>query len=219
MAKKPELKPIEGGEQQDNGQTIPKPAGKFDINKFKSTRGATTASVEIQPSALSIMKMSDANDFVRLHPTEWSEEMCFTLVPTEGAPDSLHIIVEELAEHYLRPKKIIRHRLALATKPNNKFFLCIIPSYNLDNKWNADNLQACHQAKATWTQALSKKSQGEDGYEIVTSASVDAFPDPRWPSKSIYDLIELAFASGDRMIDRDDHPALDRLLGRKSQAT
>jgi hypothetical protein len=69
-------------------------------------------------------------------------------VPIKGQKrDLLHLINEELAECYLPSDRIQRFRLALATKPYDVFFLCHVPSQNLDNAWNDSNLRACHQAK------------------------------------------------------------------------
>ena len=39
----------------------------------------------------------------------------------------------------------------------------------------------------------------------------DAFPDPKWPSRPLEDLIEITFRNAN--IDTLDHPALLRLLG------
>jgi hypothetical protein len=55
-------------------------------------------------------------------------------VPIKGAKrDSLHLIDEDLAVLYLPSGKIQQFRLALATKPLDSFFLCRIPTRNLDN--------------------------------------------------------------------------------------
>src|SRR5882672_10965943 len=91
------------------------------LDKFKSKRPGT-AGLETTPEVLSIVKIGDTNDFVRLHPNEeayWSDEMCFVSVPIKGErKDRIHIIEEELAlRSGLSNKKIKRFRLALATKP------------------------------------------------------------------------------------------------------
>ena len=55
-------------------------------------------------TALPILPISQAKDFVRLHPNEeeyWSEELCFAIVPTKGTRDTLHLIDEDLATQYL----------------------------------------------------------------------------------------------------------------------
>src|SRR6516164_1832610 len=116
-------------ETEAKEQTIAKP-DKFSLKKFKST--VATHSVNIALGVLPIHSMADAKDFVRLHPTEWTDELCFCMVPIQGAPrEGLHLIEEEIAIQCLRPKKIIRQRLALGAKPNDQFFLCIVPSQNL----------------------------------------------------------------------------------------
>ena len=93
----------------------------------------------------------------------------------------LHVIDDDLAVQYLPAKKIKRHRLALACKPHDVFFFCIVPSQNLDNAWNADALKACHLAQTHWVQAMSRRSEGAEGYEIKFAQDQDAFPEPKWP--------------------------------------
>jgi hypothetical protein len=195
---------------------IPKPNG-FDLNKFRSKRADTIANVDTLPTGLPVSTISQAKDFVRLHPGEenyWSHELCFVEVPIKGSKrDSLHLIEEALAMRFLPSGKIKRFRLALATKPNDVLFLCRIPTQNMDNKWNHDNIAACENAKKLWTQVTSRSGEGVDGYVAQFAQDPDAFPEPKWPKQSLCDLIELAFAG--RMIDREDHPALLRLIGAK----
>jgi hypothetical protein len=111
---------------------IAKPGG-FDLNKFKSKRA--TANVETLQTGLAHHSISDAKDFVRLHPDEenyWSDELCFVSVPIKGQKrNTLHLIEEDLAMQYLPAGSIHRCRLALATKPYDTFFLCHVPSQNL----------------------------------------------------------------------------------------
>jgi hypothetical protein len=158
---------------------------------------------------------------VRLHPNEathWSPELCFANVPVKGQKrDTLHLIDEDLAMRHLPPARILRFRLALATKPHDVFFLCRVPTRNLDNSWNKSNLQACEQAKRYWTQATSRKEEGVDAYKIDVAKDPDAFPEPNWPSQLLVDLIDKTFAGC--TIDREDHPGLLRLIGAKQIAS
>src|SRR4029453_7125839 len=116
----------------DNAMPIPKP-GKFDLDKFKSKRGAAVASVETLQTALPHHSISQAKDFVRLHPDEdkyWSPELCFVRVPINGETrDTLHLIDENLAMRYLPSALIHRFRLALGSKPYDAFFLCENTNY------------------------------------------------------------------------------------------
>jgi hypothetical protein len=186
----------------DEPVAIAKP-DEFSLDKFKSKRAPTLAGVETRQTALPVHNLSSANDWVRLHPNEndyWSPECCFVNIPIEGQKrDTVHLIDEDLALQYLPGGRILRFRLVLATKPHDKFFLCIVPSQNLDNPWNDTNLQACIQAKTLWTQVSSRKGEGIDGYLIQNAKDADAFPNPTWPTQKLDKLIGVTFTG--RMID------------------
>jgi hypothetical protein len=196
--------------------SIAKPSA-FDLEKFKSKHNPAVASVETLQTALPYHKIAAAKDFVRLHPDEtkyWSSPLCFVNVPIKGQNrETLHLINEELAMRYLPGARILRFRLVLASKPYDAFFLCLVPTRNLDNSWNKSNLQACEQAKRYWTQATSRKEEGVDAYKIDSAKDPDAFPEPNWPPQSLVDLIGKTFAGC--TIDRGDHPGLLRLIGAK----
>jgi hypothetical protein len=197
-------------------QSIAKPSG-FDLNKFKSKRAAAMANVETMQGALPHHPIAGAKDFVRLHPDEknyWSDELCFVNVPIKGQKgNSLHLIDEDLALQFLESGQILRFRLALASKPHDVFFLCHIPSQNLDNAWKISATSAAEQAKNIWVQVTSRKAEGVEAYKVSHARDVDCFPDPKWPSLSLGELIETAFTG--RVITTTDHPALLRLLGAK----
>ena len=111
---------------------IAKPDAAFSLDKFKSKHAAAVANVETLQTGLPHHNIAQAKDFVRLHPNEetyWSPELCFVNVPIKGQKrDTLHLIDEDLAMHYLPSGRIQRFRLALATKPYDVFFLCHVPT-------------------------------------------------------------------------------------------
>ena len=188
-------------------------AGVFE--RFKSKKPPTIGGVGELLQPLPLLKISDANDFVRLSPAEehWSPEMCFVAVPVQGEKrDILHFIDEEIAMVHLPAKKIRRFRLALASKPYDNFLLAIVPTVNLDNSWNSSMVAACEQAKTRWVQVSSRKAEGRETYKIDFAQDVDAFPDPKWPA-NMETLVEVTFNGC--MIEAEDHPALLRLTGRK----
>jgi hypothetical protein len=196
--------------------TIAKP-GEFSLDKFKSKRSPNLAGVETLLAALPHHNMKDANDYVRLHPNEddyWSPEFCFVNVPIKGQKrETLHLILEDLALRYLPSGRIKRFKLALATKPNDVFFFCHVPTQNLDNAWNDTSVRACIQAKTLWTQTTSRKDEGVEEYKIDFARDQDAFPEPSWPKQKLEELIRVTFAG--RMIDHENHPGLLRLIGAK----
>ena len=124
----------------DEDIAVQKP-GAFDLDKFKSKTTPAVAGVETLLTALPHCSLSQAKDSVRLHSYDFpSPELCFVpLSESKGQKNQmLHLIVEDLAVRYLpSARKVQRFLLALWTKPNDVFFLCRVPSRNLDNAWNA----------------------------------------------------------------------------------
>jgi hypothetical protein len=204
----------------ERAMSIAKPSA-FSLDKFKSKRAAALAGVETLQTTLPHHSISQAKDFVRLHEDEtqyWSPELCFVSVPIKGQTrDTLHLIDEDIAMRYLPSAKVLRFRLALASKPFDNFFLCHVPSRNTDNSWNESNQQACEQAKSRWVQASSRREEGVDAYKIDVARDPDAFPEPNWPKQSLDDLILATF--GNRMIASEDHPGLLRLIGAKQSTS
>jgi hypothetical protein len=198
--------------------SIKKPS-KFSLDKFKVKRAPTIGGIDPLVENFPIMKIADADDFVRLHPDEenyWSLPICFVHVPIKGTKkENLHLIDEDIAVGYLPSKKIQRYRLALATKPGDVFFLCKIPVVNLDNDFNKTALEGCEKAKTIWIQTVSRKDQGHDDYQNIPAKDPKAFPEPKWPTQPLEEIIENAFK--DRIIETDDHPGLLRLIGDKQK--
>jgi hypothetical protein len=194
--------------------SIIKPS-KVDLSAFRSTKSSEGAGVQTLSGALPVHELSDAKDFVKIHsdPAYTSSELCFVNIPIEGQRrDTVHLIHENLAMRYLSAAEILRHRLALATKPNDHFFLCQVPSQNLENTWNASALQGCEEATRYWVKAVSLREAGADRYQIQRAVDQDVFPEPKWPTQSLDELIIATFAPH-RMITSDDHPGLRRKIG------
>jgi hypothetical protein len=204
--------------EEINAAIVPlRKPGAFSLDKFKSTKGPSAGGVETLQAGLPHSSISQAKDFVRLHHDEdnyWSPELCFVSVPVKGQKrDTLHLIDEELAVRFLSSGRIKRMRLALASKPYDVFFLCEVPTQNLDNPWNDTAWQACLRAKIQWVAATSRKDEGVEGYHLEVARDPEAFGKPKWPTQSLSELIEKAFSG--RMIDHAEHPALLRLIGAK----
>src|SRR5262245_5744465 len=213
--KEPNIKLVE------NLDVAAAPIGKppeFSLEEFRSDE-TPVAVVETLLAALPHHPLPQANDFVRLHPNEethWSSALCFINVPIKGqARDTLHLISNRLA-NLLPPKRIQRFRLALATKPYDVFFLCHVPvpnNSNVDNTWIRSNLEACNRARFEWVMAVSQKAANLDHYEVTTARDQDAYPDPRWPTQSLTELVGVTFKG--RLILKEDDPAFARLIGAK----
>jgi hypothetical protein len=222
MAKSAKLKVEDTNLENKPAEAAVTPIAKpkaFSLDKFKVKRAPTIAGVDPLQQSLVVMRISDANDFVRLHWDEdnfWTAPICLVSVPVKGQKkETLHLIDEDIAVANLPSKKIKRFRLALASKPFDVFFLCLVPCVNLDNKFNETALRGCEQAKVTWVEVVSRKDQGHDDYDIKPARNPKAFPEPKWPAQSLVELIGASFDG--RSIETDDHPGLLRLIGDKQE--
>ena len=199
---------------------IAKPGVDF-MNQFRSTKSAEMPGVVTPLAALKIIKPGDAEDFFRVHSDEencWTCELCFVSVPVKGtARPMLHLITEEIAMEHLSPKLIKRQRLALATKPHDVFFFCIVPSQNLDNAWNATALKALELAKSRWVQVFSRRDEGLEEYGHKFAQNEDAFPAPKWSPRTVHEYLEVTFRGAS--ITTSSHPGLLRLIGAKQDLT
>ena len=66
------------------------------LEKLKSKRPRTIAGVDTNSELNPLLRMVEANDYLRLHPNEeyyWTPELCFVTVPIKGqkqGPVALH---------------------------------------------------------------------------------------------------------------------------------
>lgn len=77
-----------------------------------------------------------------------------------------------------------------------------------ENSWITSAHTAAVIAETKWIRMQSNRASGS--YDVVTSSFI---PDPIWPDISLQDLLKIAFGGG-LLIDKDDHPVIQKLLGR-----
>jgi hypothetical protein len=216
-AAKPKVVATNGHANGAGDTGIAKPDTAFTFEKFRTKRGDDDGPrVDPYLEGLPTMRLPDAKDFVRLHddPKYWSPELCFVHVPVKGQKEKLlHLIDEALAFEFLPIGIIIRHRLVLASKPQDTFFLAEVPTQNLDNGYNASAVEGAEACRKGWYMLVSQRAEGIERYKIVPARNQKAFEEPTWPKLSIELLVERTFTN--RMIMKMDHPGMLRLLGER----
>jgi hypothetical protein len=75
------------------------------------------------------------------------------------------------------------------------------------NEWHRSAAEAAERAKTKWLRVTSSKSLG--AYEIFEAGG--ELPEPVWPEFSLPEILTIAFR--DRIVDRPDHPLVQRLKG------
>jgi hypothetical protein len=107
---------------------------------------------------------------------------------------------------------VVRKTLHLAVNRQGVVFFWptrLPDSDGKDNEWWRSAREAKGLATKSWVRVKSNTSLG--AYEIFEAEST--MSEPVWPEMKLFDLIRIAFRS--YLIDRLDHPAIDKLRGRK----
>jgi hypothetical protein len=76
------------------------------------------------------------------------------------------------------------------------------------NLWQSSYKEAIKQAETDWVRVEANMQAGQ--YEITKSTN--DLGDPKWPNRSMEELINDAFAG--RIIDSPDHPYIRQIQGR-----
>ena len=132
-----------GNGPADAAAPIPKP-GAFDLNKFKSKRADAIQNTQTLQTGLPVHNISAGEGLRAVAPGRRAllvVELCFVNVPIKGQKrDTLHLIDEELGNAAIcRSGKILRFRLALATKPHDVSFSAR-PEPEPGQHWNKTNV-------------------------------------------------------------------------------
>ncbi len=109
------------------------------------------------------------------------------------------------------PGEIKPVTLRLCANRTGVVFLWPIPLPAEDgrsNRWHEVARKAAELAEAKWVRLVPNMAAG--AYEIFEAQA--EISEPEFPDKSFRDLLELGFGK-DRLIDRPDHGAIQRLLG------
>ena len=103
------------------------------------------------------------------------------------------------------------YTLAPALTRQDKLFLWPCPMIRPGETpipWHASHNDAFNAARSGWIRMKSNRACGF--YDIIEQEKI--MPEPDWPDMSFADMLQTAF-NDDHIVDRDDHPALRRLLG------
>ena len=75
------------------------------------------------------------------------------------------------------------------------------------NEWHRSAAEGAERAMGVWVRVTANMSLG--AYEIREATG--ELPDPDWPAYPFEEILRVAFR--DRIVDRADHPLLQRLRG------
>ncbi|QDU90502.1 hypothetical protein Pla175_39070 [Pirellulimonas nuda] len=146
--------------------------------------------------------------FVRVNPDPaWMMEVL--LFEDESLGEKALYVVDRRVAHLLEDE-CIRGYVFLGITSQGVCFAWPAKGYADDgsiNQWHESALKAVGTAREQWVRVRAHKPT--NSYKLIGSRKV--LPDPAWPQLTPEELFGLALK--DHVIDREDHPAIQRLMG------
>jgi hypothetical protein len=145
-------------------------------------------------------------EFIRVHADPaFAYEVALVELKDER---EVYLVVRELQTELSAEVKAARLYPTINRQGILSLWPCWLPGPDgKTNPWHETAIQAAELAKTAWIRVVSDMSLG--GYQPYQATG--NLPEPDWPESCFGDLLKLAF--GDRVIDRPDHPVIQRLLG------
>jgi hypothetical protein len=160
--------------------------------------------------ALTVVPVRKPNrqEFFRTHPNEeYAVQIAILELKMEN---ETYAISPEVALAIPGETKVVRLTTAINRQGNVFLWPVLLPSSEgREMAWHSSAREAAERAQSVWVRMVANMGGGY--YDIwETDGSVG---EPQWPEHSLTQLLKVAFGNG-RLIDREDHPVLQQLLGR-----
>lgn len=185
----------------DSGDTAPDP---FDPKSLKLSQDfAVDIGVKRHLTSIPVRR-PDKQWFVRTHP---EHRLCAAVIELRDEKET-YIVVPSLSAELAgetNPKLLV---LSITRQGLPFFWPIKVPG--IDGKidtWNQSAMAAAEQAVKFWVRVTANFHAGAYDVDVATGN----IPDPVWPEQSMTELLKLAFR--DKLIDRMDHPVIQRLRG------
>jgi lipoprotein-anchoring transpeptidase ErfK/SrfK len=150
----------------------------------------------------------DKQSFFRLNPDP-EYRIMMAIIELKGENET-YAVTPEVASQL--PGEIKQVLMSVGVTTQGVPFLWPIPLPSADgreNPWHRTARMAAEYAEKYWVRMVA--NQGAGCYDIKIASP--GLPEPQWPSENLSQLLRVAF-SGGKLIDRIDHPVMNRLLGR-----
>ena len=183
-------------------QALQKPSGDVDIEAYKLNLNDLMLGASKEVLATVPVIRPKKSDFFRVHD---SEEYMMPTMTYECKDERKHFLVApEMVPELIGeagPTLIL-------TTINRQNVVGLWPVKLGSSDWALSAHQAAELAKTKWVRMAADMSLG--AYRIYEAQG--ELSEPEWPKKTFKELVEIAFRG--RIIDRDDHPVINRLRGR-----
>ena len=146
-------------------------------------------------------------DFVRVHPDPGYRLTPAAIIEVKEDRE-VYLVMPDMAQAL--PGEFSTATLFTAISRQGTLFLWPVKLPRPDgrqNEWHRSAAEGAERAMEKWVRVTSSMSLG--AYEIFEASG--ELPEPVWPDYSFRQILEIAFR--DRVVDRPDHPLVQRLQG------
>lgn len=153
------------------------------------------------------VRKPNRQDFVRVH-----SDLAFRLTPAaiiEVKEDrEVYLVLPRIAQQLPGEFSVATLYVTINRQGTLHLWPVKLPTpEGRQNEWHRSAAEAAERAMKKWVRVTSSMSLG--AYEIF-EASGD-LPEPVWPDFTFQEILKIAFR--DRIVDRPDHPLVQRLQG------
>jgi hypothetical protein len=202
-------KPAAEPEEVTVASKQPEPAPSEDRMNKASEAFARFQSIQVDPKATVAarqiitccpVRRPRNNEFVRVNVDAgtWTG-----LVHEDKDEEAFYMVTPAALQHfYAQPPTKMS---VLAINQNGSFFLWPVPT-DERNTWNGSARNAYQLAKTQWVKLV-----GDRGASIYNTYIAEGeLPPPRWPDKSFWELVDLAFP-GSKIVDNAEHDVVHKI--------
>jgi hypothetical protein len=155
------------------------------------------------------VRKPNRQEFFRVHPEE-KHALAMAVLELKSERE-IYAVMPEIA--MALPGEIRIVTLTTTMNRQGNLFLWPVPLPSDDGRqlaWHTSAREAAVLARNGWVRMVANMNGGF--YDIWEAEGTIA--DPQWPEHTFQQLLKIAFGNG-RLIDREDHPILQHLLGRE----
>ena len=154
------------------------------------------------------VRKPNKQDFIRVHPDP-DYRLCSVAIIELREERETYLVLSAYARQ-LEQQLFNRCNLYLATNRQKVLFLWPVKLPDPDGRyleWHRSAAEAAERAMSKWVRVTSSRSL--NAYEIFEASG--ELPEPVWPDFSFQEILKIAFR--ERIVDRPDHPLVQKLKG------
>ena len=188
----------------DNSNDAPNPFNPTSLRLDQSF--ADTVGVKKVLTTVPVRK-PNRQDFVRVHPDPQYRLTPAAIIEVKEDRE-VYLVTPSLAQNLPGEFSVVTLYLAINRQGVLSVWPVKLPGPDgKHNEWHRSAAEGAERAMGAWVRVAANMSLG--AYEVRQATG--ELPDPEWPAYSFEEILRVAFR--DRIVDRADHPLLQRLRG------